>query len=341
MHWGNIQLLHGLWALIPMFILFRLLWNRREQRLAQLVDREALARMLPHRDAGREWRTLLRFMIAVGLIIVALARPQWGVYWQEVEHHGLDIMVVFDTSNSMRAEDMPPNRMQQAKWAVRDLVDALDGDRIGLIAFAGEAHLICPLTSDYNAFAMSLNDMYPGIVPRGGTYFRPALELALDTLTDGRRGESDAAIVLVTDGEDHYGGLESVVQRLQNKDIPVFAVGIGTPEGDLIPMRDERGREAYLRDAAGQVVKTRLGEGLLQGLASATGGLYVRARSGDFGMDYIVEEGLAPLQRGLLDERQVRMYRERFAWFLAAALLLFMVDSVPRGIFSRKKGVLQ
>jgi len=337
-HWGDIRFLHGLWAMIPALVLLRLLWSGKERRLAQMIDPDTLARLVPYRDARREWRVLLRYVVAAGLIIMALARPQWGAYLQEVAQRGLDVMVVFDTSNSMLAEDLRPNRLQQAKWAVRDLTEALEGDRVGLVAFAGEAHLVCPPTSDYTAFRMNLNDLYAGIVGRGGTQFKSALETAIDSLAFSDAESSDAVIVLITDGEDHSGDLDPVVRELQNRGIRVFAVGIGTQDGELIPLRDEHGRVDYLRDGDGLVVKSRLQEALLQALAAATDGMYVRARPGDFGMDRIIEHGLAPLQRGMLEERQVRMYRERFGWFLALAFLLLMMDSFPRKRMVRAHG---
>ncbi len=326
MQWGDPIWLHALWGLIPLAWLWHWLGRRREQQLATMIDTGVLDKQLPaRRRTVQRWR-MICLLLAVALGIVALARPQWGEKWIEVQHMGLDILVVLDTSNSMRAEDIRPNRLDRAKLGIRDLVSQLRGDRIGLIPFAGDSYLYCPLTSDYAAFLMMLDDVHPGIIPRGGTAIEQALRRAVRSFDDDML--ADRVILLITDGEDHEGNALNVVPEMQSRNIRLFAVGVGTPEGSLIPMVDERGNITYLRDRQGNIVQTRLEEDLLERLATRTGGMYVRATPGDFGLDYIYEYGIAPLQRDMLDTEHLQVYEERYGWFLAVALLLLLVESL-------------
>jgi Ca-activated chloride channel family protein len=241
---------------------------------------------------------------------------------------GLDILVVLDTSNSMRAEDVRPSRLERSKLGIRDLVRRLNGDRIGLIPFAGDSYLYCPLTADYGAFMMMLDDIYPGIIPRGGTAIEQALRRAMNAFDD--QVLADRVIILITDGEDHEGNPLNLMEEMQRRGIKLFAVGIGTPDGDLIPMIDEQGRTQMLRDRQGNVVVTRLQEDLLERLATRTGGMYVRATPTDFGLDQIVDLGIAPLQRTELDTELLLTYRDRYAWFLGLAFLLLAVEAALR-----------
>ena len=180
MKWNNPDLLMWLLALIPLLIATGLLMRRRDRLLARIAEAGLWPTLLPgHSPRRRRAKNLLR-ILALALAIVALARPQWGFTWEKTRQRGLDIIVALDTSKSMLAQDIKPNRLQQAKWGIRDLLNELRGDRIGLVAFAGDAFLQCPATVDYAAFTMMLDDVYAGIVPVGGTDLYAALDTALD-----------------------------------------------------------------------------------------------------------------------------------------------------------------
>ncbi len=326
MQWGAPHFLHLLWAAPVLVLLLYGLMRRREQRLREIMDEQVLNTLLPpSRRKRRAWQLAL-WLIALTLCVLALARPQWGEKWIEVRHMGLDIIVVIDTSNSMRAEDIRPNRLERAKFGVRDLVGRLRGDRIGLIPFAGDSYLYCPLTADYGAFLMMLDDIHPGIVQRGGTAIEQALRKAVQSFAD--HVLADRVIVLITDGEDYEGNPLTVIDEMRQRNIRLFAVGVGSPEGDLIPMTDEQGRITFLRDREGNIVRTALQEEVLERLATRTGGMYVRATPGDFGLERIYEQGIAPLQRDMLETEMIRAHEDRFAWFLGAALLLLIVEAV-------------
>jgi Ca-activated chloride channel family protein len=270
-------------------------------------------------------RTLLT---GLGFLLTALAltRPQWGYTWRDARREGLDLMVAIDTSNSMRSDDFKPSRLQRAKWGVEELSGALAGDRIGLVAFAGEAVVQCPLTRDYGAFMMNVGDLVPGTIPRGGTNLARALQTSAEAFEE--ESEADKVILLITDGEQHSGDLDPVIADLKKQGIRVFTVGVGTPEGSLIPL-DESG-SSFLKNRQQEVVKSRLDEATLRRLSTETDGLYVRSDPRDFGVRAIVEEGLAPLARAQLESRRVKEMEERYQIFLGLGVLCFLLESFTR-----------
>lgn len=332
MKWGNPALLHLLWLLLPLGWALFALAGRRSARLARVVASPLWSTLIPGWRPERLKQRMWIWLAALALMLVAAARPQWGFHWEEVRRRGLDIIVCIDTSKSMLAEDIKPNRIEQAKYGVRDMLKQLKGDRAGLIAFAGTAFLECPLTVDYSAFSMMLDDVRVGLIPRGGTAIGEALQTAIDSFE--KRNDADKAIILITDGDDTEGDPLSKLDELKERGIRVFTIGVGSAEGDLIPVTDEQGRSSFLKDSNGQVVKTRLDEGVLSKLALQTGGAYVRAAPGDLGLDRILNQQLSQLKRSQADTKMIRSYEDRFGWFLAAALLLLVIEA---GIAERAK----
>lgn len=325
MKWGASNLLLSLWLIPVLVVILYFLVKQRRRRLESLAETGVLPQLIAGWRPERIRTKLILWVIAIATCLVALARPQWGFHWQEVKRRGLDILIVLDTSRSMLAEDIKPNRLQQAKWGVRDLVKKLNGDRIGLVAFAGSSFLQCPLTIDYAAFLMTLDDIYSGIIPRGGTAITQALRTAIDSFE--KDIESDRAIVLITDGEDHEGNAASLADELKSQNIRVYAIGIGSREGELIPGTGGNAGPGFFKDRQGNVVKTSLKEDVLEQLALATGGAYVRSTPGDTGLEKIFDQGLANLKREEGDSKMIRAYEDRFGWFLGAALLLFLVEA--------------
>src|SRR5262249_25869715 len=194
----------------------------------------------------------------VTLLVLALAGPMWGFRWEQVKREGIDLVVALDTSRSMLATDVKPNRLTRAKLAVRDLVTEARGDRLALVPFAGTAFLQCPVTLDTGAFLQSLDAVEVGIIPRGGTALAAAIDTSLDAF-EGREG-SHQAIVLLTDGESHEGDLDAALGRAKERGVRIFTVGIGTTEGELVP--GEGG--AFFKDRKGQAVRSRLDEATLR-----------------------------------------------------------------------------
>ncbi|MEI7851022.1 MAG: VWA domain-containing protein [Kiritimatiellales bacterium] len=323
MRFGAPEFIKWLLLIIPLIVLFIWMHRQRAVRLARLISSNVWETVIPghSRKSGRR-RIVLR-LLALLCIGLALTRPQWGSHWEEVKQRGLDIIVVLDTSKSMLAEDIKPNRLKQAQWAVRDFVKQLKGDRIGLIAFAGSSFLQCPVTIDYAAFTMMLDDIYAGIIPRGGTAIEQALKTAADSFDT--KSEADRVIILITDGEDHEGDPMRMAEQLRKDKIKLFCIGVGTLEGELVPST-----EGYVKNPQGQVVKSSLNEGLLEKLASETGGFYVRSAPGDFGLDRIYKLGISGLQRNEQETRLAKVYEERFGWFAAAALLFLLTEGLFR-----------
>ena len=323
MKFGAPEFIKWLLLIIPLIGLFLFMHRQRAVRLMRLISSKVWETVVPGHGEKRGRRHTVLRLLALLCIGLALTRPQWGTRWEEVKQRGLDIIVVLDTSKSMLAEDIKPNRLQQAKWAVRDFVKQLKGDRIGLVAFAGSSFLQCPVTIDYAAFTMMLDDLYAGIIPRGGTAIEQALKTAADSFDT--QSDADRVVILITDGEDHEGDPMHMAEQFRKDNIKLFSIGVGTLEGELIPTK-----AGYIKNEQGQVVKSSLNEPLLEKLARETGGFYVRSAPGDFGLDRIYKLGISGLQRDEQKTRLAKVYEERFVWFAAAALLFLLAEGLFR-----------
>jgi Ca-activated chloride channel family protein len=279
----------------------------------------------PHRRALK----LLLLGLGTGAALVALARPQWGTRMEEVTRRGTDVVVVLDTSLSMATEDLAPSRLARAKHAVRALVDRLAGDRVALVTFAGKAEMLVPLTLDHAAIALFLDAVEVDEVGVPGTSIAEGLRIAARTLAlDETGSDRGRSIVLVTDGEDHQGGIEAVLPELERAGLQVWAIGTGTGEGGPIPLRDERGTvSGYKKDREGRVVTSRLDEAVLEELARSTQGRYVRLTASGEEID-AVAEGLAGLEAGELGVTLRARYDERFQVPLVVALLALVVETL-------------
>lgn len=316
----------ALLLLVPLAVAF-FVWafRRRRRALEEFAEPRLLAVISPDRDERRRyWRAGLS-IAALASLAIALAGPKWGFQWQEVKREGIDLIVAIDTSRSMLAQDVKPNRIGRAKLAVQDLVKQLQGDRIGLVAFAGSAFVQCPLTLDYMAFLESLRSTDVGIIPRGGTALAEAIKVSLGAF-EGRQGKH-AALVMITDGEDNEGDVDAAAKEAAERGIKVFTVGIGTPEGELIQIKD-KGQSTYVKDRKGQVVKSRLNNESLQNIASTTGGAYLQAQGADFGLDKLYLEHISTMEKRELESTIERRYKEQFQWPLGVALVLLAIESL-------------
>ena len=331
MTWGHPDLLFWLPLALPLAWLLFALLRRRRRALARLVDPAMLPVLAPGWIPSRAAARLALRLLALSFLFLALARPRWGFYWEETRRRGLDLMIVLDTSRSMMASDIKPSRLQQAKWGVHDLLRHLRSDRIGLVPFAGSSVLQCPLTIDYAALTMTLDDLYCGIIPRGGTAIEQALRTAVaaffpaNDAADTEERAVERVILLITDGEDHEGDPLALLPLLKDKNIRVYTIGIGTLAGELLPQEEGGG---YFKDRQGQIVKSALREDVLQQLALATGGTYVRSAPGDTGLERVFRESIDHLRRSEQESRTIKIYEERFVWFLAAALLLLAGEAL-------------
>jgi Ca-activated chloride channel family protein len=317
----------GVLSALPFLaLLFWVASVRRRRALDSFGDSDLVAKLTATVSVGaRRWKASL-ILGGIGLAAVALARPQFGIRVETVRSVGQDIVVAVDISRSMLAEDVSPNRLERARLAILRLMSDLDGDRIGLVAFAADAFVQSPLTTDYAAAGMFLNAMHPDLMPVQGTDLGVALRVSLDALDQGARDAR--VVVIVTDGEDHEADFETQLERAAGAGVRVHVVGIGSSEGVPIPVYDAQGRrEGFLRDEDDAVVMTRLGEQTLRTVAERTGARYVTAGVGGAGFDDLVDE-IVGAEGEALEERQVTQFDEQFQIFLALALALLFAEWV-------------
>ena len=262
-------------------------------------------------------------LLAAGLLFLALARPQWGHTWTESRSRGIDVIFALDSSRSMLAGDIKPNRLIRAKLAIEDFVNQLEGDRIGLVAFAGSAFLQCPLTLDYGAFFQSLEAVDTNVISAGGTDLAAALQEAEAAFSSENNFK---IVILITDGEDlEESGIKQAGEAA-GRGVTVYAVGVGTPEGSPIPLRTRTGGIEYVRDEEGNVVRSRLDSETLERIASETGGFFVELGPTGYGLEQVLEAGLGSIPKEEISSQLQRTAIERFQWPLAAAVFLLLVE---------------
>jgi Ca-activated chloride channel homolog len=280
------------------------------------------------------------YLAAVILLFAALAGPLVGFRWVEISRRGNEIVFAVDTSRSMLTPDVKPNRLARAKLAIDDFTARLEGDAVGIVAFAGSAFLVCPITLDYAAFHESLGAIDTNTIPRGGTNIASAIREAQVALR--RRPGSDKILILVTDGEDLEGSALAAAEAAKRQDgLKIFAVGVGTAGGELIPVPPEQGG-GFVKDETGTYVKSRLDESALKAIAAATGGFYVPLGTQGEGLETIAKSVLGTLTKHDLASRQQKVYVERYQWPLAAslaALLLSLLVGTRRSARARRRAL--
>ncbi|HEY8343571.1 MAG TPA: VWA domain-containing protein [Bacillota bacterium] len=274
------------------------------------------------------------FLKTCGLffLILALLGPEWGYRWQEVRSRGLEIIIALDTSKSMLATDLRPNRLERAKLAIRDFLKQIPGHQVGLVAFSGTSFLQAPLTMDYNAFQIALDALDVYTLPRGGTAIGKAIDTARAAFQSGGNGHQ--ILILITDGENHEGDPLAQARKAQEEGITVYTIGLGSQEGELIPVRDEKGNTSYLKDGRGHVVKTVLQEEALKEIAKAGGGAYFRGTGPVLGLDLLYQTELAHLEQADLHSSMEKKYINRYQIPLFFALLMLGAEFI---LVSRKE----
>ena len=298
--------------------------SRRRARLERFAEKDLLGYIAGSVSAARRMLKIAIIIITFFLMMFTLARPQWGFEWEETKRSGLDILIAIDVSKSMLATDVRPNRLERSKFAVKDLIRKLNGDRIGLIAFAGTAFLQCPLTIDYNGFALALDDLGTSTIPRGGTSLSAAINEAMEVFKGPEKKYK--AMVIITDGEDLEGDAVSVARKAGAQGIKIYCIGVGSTAGELISVVDETGRRGYLTDKSGNVIKSKLNEDILKEIAISTGGSYVRATQSEFGLALLYDKSISKLEKKDIEAKMRKHYQERFQIFLGLALALLFIE---------------
>jgi Ca-activated chloride channel homolog len=317
-----IWLLVGLFAVMAI-VLLEIGAHRRRAQAVRLFAASHLAAALT--SSVSPVKRLLKsalIIAATALLFIALARPHLLDDWTEENRTGLDVLLAVDCSKSMLTQDVKPSRLERAKLAIADFADHVPDNRLGLIAFAGDAFLECPLTLDHDAFQTAVRDLDADTIPRPGTDLAAAIDLAVDSLRS--QPNNMKFLVLITDGEDLEGRAIASAKNAAQNGLRIFTVGVGTAEGDRIPEPDISGASSYHRDAYGQEVLSKLDESTLRQIAAASGGAYVPLGQRGEGLEDIYDHYIAPLPKQNLEERREKIRIERFEWPLALAILFLM-----------------
>ncbi|MEK6635087.1 MAG: VWA domain-containing protein [Planctomycetota bacterium] len=325
MNYGNLNYLYLLPAIPLLIIGYILVFRKKMKDLNKFASVELLQKAGLSINKKRQWLKAILIIVGVLFLIFTLIEPKWGYHWEEVEKKGIDIVIAVDTSRSMLADDVKPNRLEVAKREIEDLLNVLEGDRVGLVVFAGSAFIYCPLTSDYGAFRLFLNDLNTNIIPLGGTAIAEAIRKGISTFEANSKNHK--AIILITDGENHEDDPLKAASMAKEQGIVVYTVGVGKKDGSYIKVKDESGNEVLLKDRQGQVIKSRLDEITLNKIALETGGLYTPAYGTKWGLEKIYKNSIAKIEESTYKTQRVKRYVNRFQIPLFIAVVLVALES--------------
>jgi Ca-activated chloride channel family protein len=332
---GNPQYLFAL-VLIPvlvvLFIYFRI---KRNKAIQAFGNPELLSALMPNASNSRPVLKFSLLMVALAFLIIGIARPQYGAKLQKIKRKGVEIIIALDVSNSMMAEDIQPNRLERAKRAISRLTDQLSNDKLGLIVFAGDAYTQIPITTDYTSAKLFLSSINTNAVPKQGTAIGSAIELATRSFTP--ESKTSKAIIVITDGENHEDDAVGAAKLAQEEKIVVHTIGMGLPQGGPIPVVNAYGQTDFRRDKSGQVIVTKLDEKMLQEIAAAGGGKYVRANNTEVGINSIFEE-INQMEKSELESRVYSDYNDQFIYFIIVAFVLVLIDFM---LLERKNKLLR
>ncbi len=319
---ANPQYLYAL-LVIPALIAF--FWYsriRRKKALALFGQKEIISVLMPNVSPTRPILKFMILMLALASIIIAVSRPQFGSKLRTEKRKGIELIIALDVSNSMLAEDILPNRLERAKRAISQLVDKLSNDKIGMIVFAGEAYTQLPITADYVSAKLFLNSISPEIVPTQGTAIGAAIELGVKSFNPQFVGNK--AMIIITDGENHEDDAIGAAKKASEQGIIIYTIGMGLPQGGPIP-DPANGPRSYRKDREGNIIVTKLDEGMLQKIAEAGKGAYVRANNAQVGLNSLFDE-VNKMQKSELETQSYADYDDKFQYFIAFGLFLILID---------------
>ncbi|HOH98903.1 MAG TPA: VWA domain-containing protein [Bacteroidales bacterium] len=310
----------AVWPILILLYLF-LVWNRKKH-LKSFGDIRLVLYLIPDYSPARQAVKFFLFFLAIGFLILAMANPQTGSKLEQVERKGIDIVIALDVSNSMLAEDIRPNRIEKSRQAISRLIDRLSQDRLGIIIFAGKAYVQLPITTDYAAAKLFLNSINTEIIPTQGTAIGEAIQLSVSSFPEGAHGK---AIIIISDGENHEDDAVGAATLAAEQGISVNTIGMGLPEGGPIPVFKGNILQGFKKDQSGNTVVTRLNEVMLQQIAAAGNGIYVRASNEDPGLDRIFDR-MSKLEKSTFDAKTFSDYDSHYHYFVIIALLLLAID---------------
>ncbi len=322
--------LYGL-LLIPLFyflFLMMLRWKRRA--LKKIGESSVINKLMPDVSRSKPALKFLLLMLAYAFLVIGIANPQSGSKLVKIKRKGIDLMICLDVSNSMLAQDITPNRLERAKQAISDLIDKLHNDRIGIVVFAGKAYLQLPITTDYSAAKLFLSNISTDIVPVQGTDIGDAIDLASESFDNNKHSK---AIVIITDGENNEGNAIKQAQKSAEKGINIYTIGMGLPEGAPIPVYNKYNTQiGYKKDRQGNTIITKLNETMLQQIASAGNGTYVRANNSKLGLRKIYNK-INKLNKSEIESKMFSEYENHFQYFIGASIFFLLIELL---IFERK-----
>jgi Ca-activated chloride channel family protein len=313
-----------LYLLVPVFLLLFLLMRKwKREAMGKLGDTAVVARLMENVSSSKPFLKFTLMMLAYCCMVFALARPQLGSRLEEVKREGVDVMIALDVSNSMNATDIRPNRLERSKQAIYRMIDQLQGDRIGLIVFAGQAYVQLPITTDYGAAKLFLSTVQTNMVPTQGTAIGAAIEKAVEAFGDSTKHNS--AVVVITDGENHEDDAVEAAKSAAAEGIVIHTIGMGSPDGAPIPLSGGNASTGFLQDKSGSTVITRLNDTMLQEIADAGKGKFVRATNSDDGIGAILEE-VKSMEKKEFASKLFTDYEDQYQYFAGLALLFLLLD---------------
>ncbi len=314
-----------LFALVPIFIVIFLLMMRwKKTAIKRMGDWKVVSPLFANSSSGKPILKFVLMMVALSLVILAICGPQLGSKLTEVKRKGVDIIICLDVSNSMNAEDIKPSRLERSKQAISKLIDNLQGDRIGLIVFAGQAYTQLPITTDYGAAKLFLNSISSAMLPTQGTAIGAAIDLGVASFGDSIK-QHNSAIIVITDGENHEDDAIEAAKNARNHGITVHTIGMGSVDGGPIPVFNNGVRVSYMQDENGQTVITKLDENNLIQIAAAGKGKFVRATNSDDGLALIMND-ISKMDKKEFSSKLFTDYEDQFQWVLAIALLVLLIE---------------
>jgi len=312
-------------AIIPIIVVVFVLlqfWKSRTQKNFANVD--LLKRLTPNRSKFKSTLKLLFFLFGLAFLIVGLVNPKMGTKLETVKREGVDIVFALDVSKSMLAEDIAPNRLEKGKRIISEIINQLASDRVGIIAYAGQAYPQLPITTDYGAAKMFLQGMNTDMLSSQGTAINEAIDLATTFYDDEE--QTNRVLFIISDGEDHSEGTTiNAVEKAAEEGIKVYTIGVGSTKGAPIPLKRNGIVESLKKDSQGEVVITKLIEDVLVEIAEKGNGEYINGANTEEAVDYIKEE-LSQLDKKEFEAKQIADFKDQFQWFLGAGLLLFFLD---------------
>lgn len=307
--------------ILVVLFLINLYWKRKKQR--EFGDLELLKRLSPERSVFKPVLKLVVMLLALAALIIGLVNPKIGTKVETVKREGIDIVFAMDVSKSMLAEDVAPSRLEKSKQIVSQIINQLGNDRIGIVAYAGSAFPVLPITTDYSVAKMFMQSMGPGLVSSQGTSLDEAIKLSGTYFDD--KSKTSKLLIMISDGEDHSEGAEAAAEEAKKMGIKIITIGLGTEKGGTIPLKKNGIVESYQRDNSGEVVITKLNPSSLSTIAKITDGGYINGNNTKEVLEYI-KATLDKIQKTEFEATQMADFQSQFQWFLGVGFVLLYMD---------------